>query len=81
MHFYVWCNETTNHKYMSCASTRRHSRRHSRTEVCRNAQVDGCRTLECALRGRILGGEKIPTDFEFICASFRRLGVLFEKKN
>ena len=27
-----------------------------------------------------LGGEKIPTDFDFLCASFRWLGVLFEKK-
>ena len=28
-----------------------------------------------------LGGEKFPTDFEFLCASFGWLGVVFEKKN
>ena len=38
------------------------------------------RTPESSLRCLILGGEKIPTNFEFICALFRWLGAFFEKK-
>ena len=34
---------------------------------------------ECSPKCLILGGEKIPTNFEFICASFGWLGAFFEK--
>lgn len=38
------------------------------------------RTPESSPRCLILGGKKIPTNFEFLSASFGWLGILFEKK-
>jgi len=42
-------------------------------------KTDMGRTPEISSRCLILGGEEIPTNFEFVCALFGWFGILFEK--